>query len=292
MKDFQLPSAMFATRSLENAGSLRWWRYLIAITITAVLAGCAVPTSPGGLSPEEAARLERLERANNNFSEGLKLYDAGNYDQAMKGFLVALDSGLLSAPLQLNARKHMAFIYCVSSRESNCKEEFEKAFALDAKFELAIAEAGHPIWGPVFRSVKAELEQRRAGRPLFAPPPPKPPTAGEKLITEGMTAYDAADYNKTVKSFTDALKETLSANDQIRARKFTAFSYCLTNRMTLCRQEFDKILMQKADFDLLPAEAGHPSWGPSFRAAKARTKAPTSTPTPLPTPAPAPAKKQ
>jgi len=255
------------------------WRHLISLVAVAALVGCAVPVQQSGPTPEELAKQERLERANGSLTEGLRQYDAGNYDAAMKGFLVALDSGQLGVGQQLNARKHMAFMHCVSSRESNCKEEFEKAFALDPKFDLSAAEAGHPTWGPVFRNVKSELDARRSGRSVSAPTA-KLPTAGEKLLADAMAAYDAADYSKSVKAFQDALKETLSTDDQLRARKFTAFSYCLSNRRTLCQQEFEKILQAKADFDLLPAEAGHPSWGPSFRAAKSRAKAPTPTPTP------------
>jgi len=262
------------------------WRHILALLVAAVLVGCATPVQQTGPTPEEVAKQERLERANISLAEGLKQYDAGNYDAAMKGFLVALDSGLLGVAQQLNARKHMAFIQCVSSRESNCKEEFEKAFLLDPKFDLSAAEAGHPTWGPVFRNVKSELDARRSGRSV-AVPAARAPTAGEKQIAEAMAAYDAGDYNKSVKLFQEAVKETLSPDDQLKARKFTAFSYCLSNRMTLCRQEFDKILQAKADFDLLPAEAGHPSWGPSFRAAKLRAK----TPSPAPASAPAPAKK-
>lgn len=278
MNHLQVPSVTMR----DSAMRTRWlasWRHLITLTFVAVLAGCATPAQQAGPSPDEVAKQERSERANSSLAEGLKQYDSGNYDAAMKGFLVALDSGLLTQAQQLNTRKHMAFIHCVSSRESSCREEFEKAFAIDAKFDLSAAEAGHPTWGPVFRSVKADVEARRSGRSAPAPAT-KLLTAGEKLLGEGMTAYDAADYNKAVKSFQDALKETLSSDDQIKARKFTAFSYCLTNRMTLCRQEFEKILQTKADFDLLPAEAGHPSWGPSFRQAKARAKAPSPATTP------------
>jgi tetratricopeptide (TPR) repeat protein len=255
-----------------------------SIGFVILLAGCAVPQATGP-TPDEIAKSERLERANTSLGEGLKQYEAGNYDNAMKAFLVALDSGLLTQVQQLNARKHMAFMHCLSSRESNCKEEFEKAFAIDAKFDLSTAEAGHPIWGPVFRTVKSDVEGRRFGRSAPAPAA-KVLSAGEKLIADGITAYDAADYPKAIKSLQDALKEPLSSDDQLKSRKFTAFSYCLTNRMTLCRQEFDKILAAKPDFDLAPAEAGHPSWGPSFRAAKARVK-----PAPAAHAAPAPAKK-
>lgn len=245
-----------------------------AVCVALLMAGCATPPpTPSGPSPDEIAKQQRLDRASGNITEGLKLYENGSYDDAIKNFLLALDSGVLTTAQQLNARKHMAFVYCVSNREANCREEFEKSIAIDAKFELSAAEAGHPVWGPVFRNVKTELENRRSGRAFFAPAP-KAPTAGEKLLTEAMAAYDAADYIKSVKGFQDALKETLSADNQQKARKFSAFSYCLSNRMTLCQQEFEKILQQQPDFDLAAAEAGHPSWGPSFRRAKARIKPP------------------
>lgn len=267
----------------------RFSSWAVATLLAAALAGCAAPASQTGPSPDDIARQQRLDRANGHLAEGLKQYDAGSYDDAMKSYLLALDSGLLTPQQQTNARKHMAFIHCVSSREANCKEEFEKSFAIDAKFDLSPAEAGHPIWGAVFRNVKNEIEARRSGRTV-AVPAPKVLTAGEKLMAEATTAYDAADYNKAVKVYGDALKETLSDDDQLKARKFTAFSYCLTNRMTLCRQEFDKILAAKPDFDLAAAEAGHPSWGPSFRAAKARVKS-QAKPAPAPQVPSAPPKK-
>ncbi|NJR71713.1 MAG: TssQ family T6SS-associated lipoprotein [Gammaproteobacteria bacterium] len=178
----------------------------------------------------------------------------------------------------------MAFIHCVANRELNCKEEFEKAFALDPKFDLSAAEAGHPIWGAAFRNVKNEVEARRSGKPIIAPAP-KILSAGEKLLADAMTLYEAADYIKSVKNVSRrAKKKTLSLDDQLKARKFSAFSYCLSNRTTLCRQEFEKILQQKADFDLSAAEVGHPSWGPLFVQAKTRQRA--SSPAVTPTPAP------
>ncbi|MBC7624495.1 MAG: tetratricopeptide repeat protein [Aeromicrobium sp.] len=260
------------------AATCNRWRLPLSVALVILIVGCAVAPTATGPTPDELAKIERLDRANSNLNDGLKQYEAGNYDAAMKAFLVALDSSLLTPVQQLNARKHMAFMQCLTSRESRCKEEFEKAFALDAKFDLSPAEAGHPIWGPVFRTVKSEVDGRRQGRTSTASAP-KVLTAGEKLMAEGITAYDAADYPKAIKFFQDALKETLVPDDQVRSRKFTAFSFCLTNRMTLCRQEFDKILQGKPDFDLLPAEAGHPSWGPSFRQAKARLKPPVVAPT-------------
>ena len=43
----------------------------------------------------------------------------------------------------------------LQNRSGPCREEFRKALAIDPGMELAPAEAGHPIWGPIFRSVKA-----------------------------------------------------------------------------------------------------------------------------------------
>jgi hypothetical protein len=37
-----------------------------------------------------------------------------------------------------------------------CRDEFRKALDLDPSFDLRENEAGHPIWGPAFRSVKAK----------------------------------------------------------------------------------------------------------------------------------------
>ncbi|HEX9392527.1 MAG TPA: TssQ family T6SS-associated lipoprotein [Usitatibacteraceae bacterium] len=249
------------------------WRLLgSAVFALMVLAGCVLPpTTPAGPSSDEAARKQRFDRAQLNLGDGLKRYETGAYDEAIKNFLLALDSGVLTVPQQVTARKHMAFIHCLGGREAACKDEFQKVLALDSKFELPAAEAGHPAWGPVFKAVKNEGEARKPRFPLLLPALLAPSVADQR-INEGMTAYDAADYNKTIKSFQEALKESLSDSEQIRVRKYLAFSYCLSNRGSLGRAEFEKILQLKPDFNLEPAEAGHPSWGPSFRAAKSKQK--------------------
>jgi tetratricopeptide (TPR) repeat protein len=252
--------------------TLRHIACALVASLAIVLSGCETPkpppvAPPSGPSAEEIARSQRNERAQINLNEGLKFYDSGNYDEAQRNILLALDTGLLNLPQQVNARKHMAFINCLSNREASCREEFEKVIALDAKFELTPAEAGHPNWGPVFRNLRAEIEARKNGR---ATPAPRLYAAGEKLLLEGMSAYDAGDYNRAIKLLQDAPKEGLNEIDRIKAIKHAAFSYCLTNRSTPCRAEFEKLFAIRPDFNLEPAEAGHPSWGPTFRAAKAQ----------------------
>jgi hypothetical protein len=67
----------------------------------------------------------------------------------------ALEEGLDRAD-RVKAHKYLAFIACVSSQPMTCREEFSIALELDPKFELGPAEAGHPIWGPVFKAAKAK----------------------------------------------------------------------------------------------------------------------------------------
>ena len=60
--------------------------------------------------------------------------------------------------------------------------------------------------------------------------------------------------------------------DQVRALKHAAFCLCLLNRYPACRAEFIRIYDIDPDFDLTPAEAGHPSWTKTFAGAKAQAK--------------------
>ena len=266
-----MPRFTSATVPQHVASRLRTSTIAMLIALLAV-AGCVAPPPAAVVSaPEELIRKQRIERAELSLASGLKQYDAGVYTDAMGNLLIALDSGVLSPPQQLSARKHMAFIQCVNNRELACKEEFEKAFLLDPKFELSPAEAGHPTWGPIFRLVKTEIDLRKSGKSLPVPIA-KIQTPGERMVGEAMKAYDDADYPKAIKFFQDALNESSAQADKIQIHKFIAFSYCLTMRLALCRTEFEKILSLDPAFELNAAEAGHPSWGPPFRTVKAKQK--------------------
>jgi len=87
-------------------------------------------------------------------SEGIESYDEGKYAEAQKSLLSALDQGLAFKRDQVKAHKYLAFIYCISGKDKQCRDEFKKALEINPDFELEPAEAGHPQWGPVFRSVK------------------------------------------------------------------------------------------------------------------------------------------
>jgi Tfp pilus assembly protein PilF len=101
----------------------------------------------------EPAKVEPV-KAEPPLALGLRQYDDGDYAESAKTLQGAIDQGL-GAKDKANAHKHLAFIHCASSRQRACRDEFRKALALDPSLELAPAEAGHPVWGPIFRSVKA-----------------------------------------------------------------------------------------------------------------------------------------
>ena len=92
---------------------------------------------------------QELERA-------IKSYEEGAYKTAARQFQAALDLGLDANTDKAAAHKYMAFIVCKSGREKVCRDEFRKALDADPNFELEPAEAGHPIWAEVLRSVKAD----------------------------------------------------------------------------------------------------------------------------------------
>jgi Tfp pilus assembly protein PilF len=86
---------------------------------------------------------------------GIKQYENGNYGRASSLLQMSVDQGLSSKPDLVKARKYLAFIHCISGRPDQCREQFRSTLRIDPSFELAANEAGHPIWGPVFRSVKS-----------------------------------------------------------------------------------------------------------------------------------------
>ena len=96
-------------------------------------------------------------KSQQELQSGIKSYEDGDYKTATKQLQTSLELGLNSKSEQGSAHKYLAFIYCTSSREKACREEFRKAFESDPNFDLQPAEVGHPIWGPVFRSVKGEM---------------------------------------------------------------------------------------------------------------------------------------
>ena len=126
-------------------------RRLAAVLLIALAAGL------GGCSSQPMQSLKNMfkpAKGQSQLATGIKLYEDGRYKEATTSFQSAINAGLSTAD-EVTANKYLAFISCVSARERQCRAYFTRALELDPSFNLEPAEAGHPIWGPVFRSVKA-----------------------------------------------------------------------------------------------------------------------------------------
>lgn len=144
-------------------------RHSVALaTILLLLAGCSSePVRDFQRSVEGLFRSEEPESAKKEasaaprsdgtalLSTGIGQYESGRYDESARSLRIALKRGLAKRD-QVTAHKYLAFIQCAAGREAQCRDEFRRALKIDPGMELDAAEAGHPIWGPVFRSVKAE----------------------------------------------------------------------------------------------------------------------------------------
>ena len=249
---------------------------LWACALLLLAASCAQLKPDGDGTPKPAApqitEAMLRERAKEQLATGIKQYEAGDYDNAMKSLASSLDHGLLSKPEQASARKHLAFIHCAANREAACRDEFRKAFEIYPEFSLSPAEDGHPIWGPVYRNVRTQLIMEREaaqdrGKPII------PLSKSEQLLADGLVKYTAGDYDGTIRLLEAALKEGLPEKaDKVRAMKHIAFSLCLKEKFRDCRAAFVRIYDVDPAFDLTPAEVGHPSWTHTFASAKAQAK--------------------
>ena len=120
------------------------------------------PAAPGaagaspGSSPRDAAAEDTIALA-------AYYYDQGNYPAAIGLLTVARDWPQASVPVQIRARKLLAFSYCLDGRPANCQKYFEEILELDPRFDLTPYETGNPAWDPAFRRAKRTAEKRKGG---------------------------------------------------------------------------------------------------------------------------------
>jgi Tfp pilus assembly protein PilF len=123
--------------------------YRVAAMVVALLLDACAVAPQGGLSEVMQRPAERALLA------GLRAYDDGQYVDAERELNKALTTGLVSTKDRATAHKHLAFVYCTSQRPKPCEDAFRAARATDPAFTLTRAEAGHPLWGPVYKRVAA-----------------------------------------------------------------------------------------------------------------------------------------
>lgn len=120
-----------------------------------LLSACAAP-----ITRDTGLDKLALRKAEQDLSAGIRAYEDGDYKTAPRLLQNALDTGLFLSADKVAAHKYLAFMHCAQSREKLCRNEFRKALELNPDFELSPAETGHPVWGPVFKNLKAEIAKK------------------------------------------------------------------------------------------------------------------------------------
>jgi|SRR5690606_25224037 len=137
----------------------------------------------------------------------------------------------------------------------------------------AIHAGGVPSWGAAIRA----LATRAAGFALALTMAAcaslgvddGPGSAAQRQLAEGIAHYDQGNYVAAIRTLmTSEEIWRASPQTQVTARKYLAFSHCLSDRPDLCRQTFAELLRVAPDFRLAAAEAGHPQWGKVFEQAR------------------------
>jgi Tfp pilus assembly protein PilF len=91
---------------------------------------------------------------------------------------------------------------------------------------------------------------------------------GSAALAAGLRQYEDGNYPEAAKQLQASIGQGLSSPERVKAHKHLAFIHCVSERTAACREEFRKALAIEPGLELAPAEAGHPTWGPVFRAVK------------------------
>ena len=126
---------------------VRLTQSFVAVAALTLLAAC--DTMPQQQAPTGLTDLaERpAERA---LMGAMRAYDDADYPAVERQANEAMKLGLRSNRDVATAHKLRAFVYCTSNRLAACEAEFRAARTADPAFVLSKAEAGHPVWGPVY----------------------------------------------------------------------------------------------------------------------------------------------
>lgn len=119
----------------------------------------------------------------------------------------------------------------------------------------------------------AAKETRETPKAAAPAPTPAQPDKAQQELNGGIASYENGAYKTAARQLQSALALGLEGRaSRAKAHKYLAFMHCVGQRERQCRDEFRKAIEADPAFDLSPAEAGHPTWGPVFRKLKATPK--------------------
>ena len=114
------------------------------------------PAAPAPAPAPSAAPTVDAGATDRALQAAVDSYDRGDFAGAIRQLNPLVNDGALDNAQLVRALKVLAFSQCSSNALTACQQSFEKAFKVDANFDLLAAERGHPIWGARF------LRARRA----------------------------------------------------------------------------------------------------------------------------------
>lgn len=144
---------------------------------------------------------------------------------------------------------------------------------------MALAMAGCTQFGPMLGGqekarphpradgAKPRTQRAQVNRPA-TPDPRRDDADSRAALREGIALFDKGDYNGAIRRLSGSDMNGAGQRERLTALKYTAFSYCVTGRQTLCRQTFERAFKLDDSFDLDQGEHGHPQWGPVFTQAR------------------------
>lgn len=156
---FTAPRPLSATTSLVLAlliggcANLQQWGDPAAASAHVASADAG---APAGVSTRGGGDADGARR---KLAEGIERYESGDYVGAIRSLNAGEIAGANPAT-RVEAEKYLAFSYCLTDRRTLCREAFDRALAMDSGFRLQPAEAGHPLWGPVYVQARKAAGQR------------------------------------------------------------------------------------------------------------------------------------
>jgi Tfp pilus assembly protein PilF len=133
---------------------VRYGGIMIAVLILLTGCGSRAAKDQSVDQPRPRSGAEQL------LEKGIKNYEDGEYNSAARQLQNALNAGLPRKTDSAKAHKYLAFVACGAGNTKRCREEFRKTFDDDPNFALDAAEAGHPVWGPVYRGVRSQVKSK------------------------------------------------------------------------------------------------------------------------------------
>lgn len=93
----------------------------------------------------------------------------------------------------------------------------------------------------------------------------------EQKLEIGVKQFEDGNYAAALTALQGVLDaKSASRAQRVRANKYMAFIHCVSSREKQCKEHFRNVLEINPDFELSPAEVGHPVWGAAFRSVKGK----------------------